>query len=44
MQPDNMSQLSAQNTDTIASVLGLPAALGLNQTDSSHGPTATNMS
>ncbi|KAL0049652.1 hypothetical protein WJX82_006873 [Trebouxia sp. C0006] len=43
MQPDSLSQLSAHNTNSIANALGLTSGLGLNHTDSSHGPTGSNV-
>lgn len=45
MQSESLAQLSAHNTNTIANALGLPtSAMGLNQADSSHGPSGSNMS
>ena len=44
MQPESLTQLSAHNHNTIANALGLPSAMGLNQTESAHGPSGSNMS
>ena len=43
MQSDNLAQLSAHNTNSIANALGLESGLGLHAADSAHGPSGSNM-
>ena len=44
MQPEAVSQLSARNSNSVASALGLPAVFGTKHPDQSHGPAGSAMS